>query len=196
MNTNWPSPGKINLFLYINKKRKDGYHEIQTLLQFLQYGDKIKIKKRKDDKINIIKNIKKIPKHKNLILQAANLLQKYSKKKFNKKYGADIYIKKILPIGSGLGGGSSNAATTMIALNYIWKTNFSDNFLIKISNKIGTDISFFLNGKSSFAEGKGDKLVPINLKKTWNLIIYPNVSISTKKIFSDPQLKRNSKKKN
>lgn len=194
MNITWPSPGKINLFLYINKKRKDGYHNIQTILQFIQYGDKIKIKKRKDNKINIIKNIKKIPKNENLIIKAANLLQKYSEKKFNKKYGADIYIKKILPIGSGLGGGSSNAATTMIALNYIWKTNFSDNFLIKISNSLGADIPFFLNGNSSFAEGIGNKFIPINLENKWNLIIYPNISILTKKIFSDPKLKRNSKK--
>lgn len=196
MNLIWPSPGKINLFLYINKKRKDGYHNIQTLMHFLKYGDKIKIKKRKDNKIKIIEKVKKIPLKKNIILKAANILKKHSQKKFNKEYGADIYIDKILPIGSGLGGGSSNAATTIIALNYIWKTNFKDKFLIKISKKLGADIPFFLKGKSSFVEGIGDKILPIKIKEQWNLIIYPNISISTKKIFTDPLLKRNSKKKN
>lgn len=194
---NWPSPAKINLFLYVNQKRKDGYHNIQTLLQFLNYGDIIKIKKTKNNKIKIVNNFSNISEKNNLIFKSAKLLKQYSQKiKPNNNFGAKIYIKKNLPIGSGLGGGSSNAATTLIALNYLWKINLSDQKLTKISYKLGADIPFFINGHSSFAEGIGNQLLYINLKEKWNLILYPKISISTKKIFQKINLKKKIKKKN
>lgn len=193
----WPSPAKINLFLYIIGQRKDKYHKIQTLLQFLDYGDEIKIIQRKDNIINIIGTLPNISKKNNLIYKAAYLLKKYYKKiQNNKSLGANIYIKKRLQIGGGLGGGSSNAATTLIGLNYIWKTNLKNNILIKLSHNLGADVPFFVNGRTSFAEGIGNKLHNINLKQKWYLIICPKIVVSTKSIFSDRMLKIKSKKRN
>ncbi|ARC54963.1 hypothetical protein AOQ88_01765 [Candidatus Riesia sp. GBBU] len=185
----WPSPAKINLFLYIIGRRYDGFHNLQTLIQFLKYGDKIKIIPRKDRNIRLITPIPEVLLKENTIIKSASLLQSYCRYKYQ---GADIYIKKSIPIGSGLGGESSNAATILFALNYYWKTNLNDIQLIDISKKIGSEVSFFIKGFSSFISI--DKSIPIKLKKKWYIIIYPKIKILTKKIFSDPDLKRNSKK--
>ncbi|WMY96947.1 MAG: 4-(cytidine 5'-diphospho)-2-C-methyl-D-erythritol kinase [Arsenophonus sp.] len=192
----WPSPGKINLFLYINGLRNDGYHNIQTLLHFLNYGDEITIKSRRDNKIQLMTPFINIIEKNNLILKAAHLLQNYciQMNLLNEYQGADIYVKKKLPIGGGLGGGSSNAATTLIALNFHWKTNINDIILINLANKLGADIPFFINGYSSFAEGIGNKLFPINLKEKWYLVAYPKIVIPTQEVFSEVELKRNSPK--
>lgn len=193
----WPSPAKLNLFLHINNQRNDGYHELQTLFQFLNYKDEIVIKLRKDNKINLFTSCEVI-KRDNLVLKSAYLLQNYCiKNNLKKKYfGANIFLKKNIPIGGGLGGGSSNAATTLIALNYLWKSNICDILLEKIGVQIGSDVPVFIKGFSSFGEGVGDILSPVFPKEKWYLVVYPKVLISTKKIFSDPELKRNSPKKN
>ncbi|CAL1329518.1 4-(cytidine 5'-diphospho)-2-C-methyl-D-erythritol kinase [Candidatus Providencia siddallii] len=190
----WPSPGKLNLFLYINGYRKDGYHELQTLIHFFNYGDKITISTRLDNKINILNKIPGVKN--NIILCAAKLLQNYCHNvlKYTKALGADISCEKRLPIGGGLGGGSSNAATTLIALNEHWSTKVSDDVLAELGKTIGADIPFFVKGKSSFAEGIGDVLTPVFLKENWYLIINNKIKISTKEIFLDPLLDRDSPK--
>ncbi|WP_348666135.1 4-(cytidine 5'-diphospho)-2-C-methyl-D-erythritol kinase [Arsenophonus symbiont of Ornithomya chloropus] len=193
---NWPSPAKLNLFLHITGLRNDGYHNIQTLFQFLNYGDEIIIKSRRDNQIQLMTPFMNIIEKHNLIIKAARLLQNYCMKmKLLHEYqGADIYIKKKLPIGGGLGGGSSNAATTLIALNFHWKTNINDIMLANLANQLGADIPFFIKGHSAFAEGIGNKLFPINLKEKWYLVAYPGIVISTQKVFSEIGLKRNSTK--
>nr|BET44825.1 MAG: 4-(cytidine 5'-diphospho)-2-C-methyl-D-erythritol kinase [Candidatus Aschnera chinzeii] len=195
----WPAPAKINLFLYINNRRHDGYHNIQTVFKFLNYGDEIKIQRRNDNKIQLFTlmshttNIKQ-----NIILRAANILKLYCKnrKKYRSNFGANIFLKKKLPIGSGLGGGSSNAATTLIALNVIWKTNINDKILCKLASILGADVPIFIKGYSCYAEGIGNKFTSIKLPDKWYLVLYPNLIISTKKIFNDPALKQYTKKKN
>ncbi|ARC53200.1 4-(cytidine 5'-diphospho)-2-C-methyl-D-erythritol kinase [Candidatus Riesia pediculischaeffi] len=189
----WPSPAKINLFLRIIKKRTDEYHEIQTLYHFLNYGDLIKVKERKDNKIRLSSNIHLEDfKKNNLITKAAMLLQRYCISKFPKKryFGADIYVNKVLPIGSGLGGGSSNAATTLIALDYHWNTKIPKKILLDISSHLGADVPFFINGATSIGENIGHDLYPIHIKSSWYLIAYPKVFVSTKKVFKSLNLKK------
>ncbi|BGI51186.1 MAG: 4-(cytidine 5'-diphospho)-2-C-methyl-D-erythritol kinase [Arsenophonus endosymbiont of Ceratovacuna japonica] len=193
----WPSPAKLNLFLYITGYRSDGYHDIQTLFQFLNYIDEIKIKLRKDNKIRLLTSFINVPEEKNLIIKAAYLLKNYYLKIncINDNKGADIYLNKRLPIGGGLGGGSSNAATTLIALNYLWQMNIDDNTLAILSKTLGADVPIFIYGHSAFAEGIGDKFLLTNPEEKWYLVAYPGINISTKQIFTDPELKRNSVKR-
>ncbi|WP_343188777.1 4-(cytidine 5'-diphospho)-2-C-methyl-D-erythritol kinase [Buchnera aphidicola (Neophyllaphis varicolor)] len=187
----WPSPSKINLFLYINNKRNDKYHNIQTLFQFLNFGDLIKIKINKTGKICLSRPIKNIINKKNLVLKSANLLKKYAIQKnlLSEKDGATILIKKKIPIGGGMGGGSSNAATTLIVLNFLWKINFSLKYLSYIGLKIGSDVPAFIIGKTSIVKERGNKIYPIKNKKTWYIIINPQIKISTSKIFNRFKIK-------
>ncbi|MGP1931490.1 MAG: 4-(cytidine 5'-diphospho)-2-C-methyl-D-erythritol kinase, partial [Arsenophonus sp. ET-DL12-MAG3] len=192
----WPSPAKINLFLYIIGQLDNGYHQLQTLFQFLNYNDEITIKTRKDDQILLHTSFIKLQTKNNLIVKAANLLKQYCIKinRIDNYKGVDIYVNKKLPTGGGLGAGSSNAATTLIALNHHWKANIDDNTLTKLARHLGADVPVFINGHAAFAEGIGDKLLPVNPKEKWYLVVYPMINISTQQIFSDPELKRNSKK--
>lgn len=193
----WPSPAKLNLFLYITGRRADGYHQLQTLFQFLNYGDKITIKLRKDNKIRLLTPFSNLLIKNNLIIKAARLLQNYCSKidRANSQKGVDIYLNKRLPIGGGLGGGSSNAATTLLALNYLWQTNIDDNTLIELARQLGADVPLFVTGHSAFAEGIGDQLSLVNPEEKWYLVAHPMINIATKQIFSDPELKRNSAKR-
>ncbi|MFP3014080.1 MAG: 4-(cytidine 5'-diphospho)-2-C-methyl-D-erythritol kinase [Arsenophonus sp.] len=190
----WPSPAKLNLFLYIIGRRSDGYHQLQTLFQFLNYCDEITIKLREDNKIRLLTTFINVKSENNLIIRAARLLQRYCIE-MNCNYtvkGADIYVNKRLPFGGGLGGGSSNAATTLVALNHYWKTNIDDNTLANIARHLGADVPVFIKGHSAFAQGIGDELLPVHIAEKWYLVTHPRINISTKQIFSDPQLKRNS----
>ncbi|XBC44521.1 MAG: 4-(cytidine 5'-diphospho)-2-C-methyl-D-erythritol kinase [Buchnera aphidicola (Schlechtendalia peitan)] len=193
----WFSPAKINLFLYIIGMRTDGYHNIQTLFQLLNYGDTIYIIPNKSGHIKLLTRIQNIPNSKNIIIKAAKLLKKKANilKCCSSKLGANIYIKKNIPIGGGMGGGSSNAATTLVALNKLWNINFKKSQIANFGKKLGADVPVFVMGKTSIAEGIGNILHPIKTKKKWYLITYPNIKISTKEIFSHPSLHRNSKKK-
>ncbi|WWP02608.1 MAG: 4-(cytidine 5'-diphospho)-2-C-methyl-D-erythritol kinase [Candidatus Dasytiphilus stammeri] len=195
MISNWPSPAKLNLFLYINDQYPDGYHKLQTLFQFINYGDTLNFRLNNSGSINLYPPIlSDIPKDNNLIIRAAKLLHKQASKYgfLSKNFGADITIIKRLPIGGGLGGGSSNAATTLIALNYLWKINFSIDELILYGLQLGADVPIFINGHTSFAEGIGNKLTPVKLPKKWYLVLYPGIKISTSLVFRDSNLKRNT----
>jgi len=187
----FPCPAKLNIFLYINGKRPDGYHELQTLFQFLDFGDWLHIKVRDDGKINLISSIADLKVEDNLIYRAATLLQQHT----NTPLGADLELDKILPIGGGVGGGSSNAATALVALNYLWKTGLTTEELAKLGLMLGADVPIFVHGKAAFAEGVGEQITYCEAPEKWYLVLKPNVSISTAVVFSDPDLPRNTPKK-
>ncbi|WP_227728791.1 4-(cytidine 5'-diphospho)-2-C-methyl-D-erythritol kinase [Yersinia proxima] len=187
----WPSPAKLNLFLYITGQRADGYHLLQTLFQFLDYSDELTIVPRDDDQIQLLTPIAGVENEQNLIIRAARLLQQHpSSAKVPR--GADISINKRLPMGGGRGGGSSNAATVLVALNTLWQCDLSDDELAALGITLGADVPVFVRGHAAFAEGVGEKLSPVEPLEKWYLVVHPGVSIPTPIIFSDPELKRNT----
>ena len=178
------APAKINLFLHITSKRTDGYHNLQTIFQLLDYGDEITFSLRNDGEINRIYGNETIPPDKDLILSTAHTLKKYSKT----VPGVDIGIIKKIPTGGGLGGGSSNAATVLIALNDLWNLKLTKSKLLDIGQILGADVPVFVNGFSAWAEGKGDILTPINLPRFFYLVVSINKHISTQEIFTHKAL--------
>ncbi|WP_318454943.1 4-(cytidine 5'-diphospho)-2-C-methyl-D-erythritol kinase [Photobacterium leiognathi] len=187
----WPAPAKLNLFLYITGQRPNGYHDLQTLFQFVDYGDTLTITPRRDNQILLTPAIKGVKTEDNLIYRAAEALRQAA----NCDLGADIHIDKILPMGGGLGGGSSNAATTLVALNHLWQTNLSVDELAEIGLKLGADVPVFVRGTSAFAEGVGEKLQPADPEEKWFLVAKPDISIATVDIFTHPDLPRNTEKR-
>lgn len=184
----WPSPAKLNLFLYITGRRSNGYHNLQTLFQFLDYGDTLTITPNDTGNISLFPPIKGVKLENNLIYRAAMAL----KEKSGSKMGASIQVDKILPMGGGLGGGSSNAATTLVALNYLWNTHCSTQDLTELGVILGADVPVFIQGNAAFAQGIGDILEPAFPKETCYLVIKPHVSIETAIVFSHPNLTRNT----
>lgn len=190
--THWPSPAKLNLFLYITGRRDNGYHELQTLFQFVDFGDELSITAhQRSNQITISPQIPGVATEDNLIWKAATALQQYA----NTNFGADIELKKVLPMGGGIGGGSSNAATVLVALNYLWQLGLSDDQLAEIGLKLGADVPVFVRGFSAFAEGVGEQLHPANPEEKWYLVVKPQVSIATVDIFTHPELTRNTPKR-
>ncbi len=178
---NCKAPAKINLFLHITGKRFDGYHFLQSAFQLINLEDTLHFNLRNDNQIlRKMKNVS-ISESEDLIIKAVNVLKKYVLKK---NFGVEIIVEKKIPIGSGLGGASSNAATTLIALNYLWNIGLSKSKLMELGLKLGADLPFFLHGQNAFVEGIGDKITPINSIDFWFVILYPNVVVSTSKIFS------------
>ena len=173
------SPAKVNLFLHITSKRNDGYHNLQTIFQLLDYGDEIEFNKRNDGQINRIYGNEDISTDADLIIQSALKMQKLAPS----NSGVDIGITKKIPLGGGLGGGSSNAATTLIALNKLWNLGLQKKELISIGKKIGADVPVFIDGRSSWAEGIGEILSPINLPEYFYLVVSIKKHISTQEIF-------------
>lgn len=192
----WPSPAKLNLFLYITGQRADGYHLLQTLFQFLDYGDELTIVPRDDDQIRLLTPLVGVENEQNLIIRAARLLQQHLQQQHPSSVkvsrGADISIDKRLPMGGGLGGGSSNAATVLVALNTLWQCGLSDEELAILGLTLGADVPVFIRGHAAFAEGIGEKLSFAEPVEKWYLVVHPGVSIPTPIIFSDPELKRNT----
>ncbi|MEE3661614.1 4-(cytidine 5'-diphospho)-2-C-methyl-D-erythritol kinase [Brenneria sp. g21c3] len=190
----WPSPAKLNLFLYITGRRADGYHLLQTLFQFLDYGDTLTITPRADERIELLTPIAGVDNEQNLIIRSARLLQQHCRSRNDRHapLGADIRIDKRLPMGGGLGGGSSNAATALVALNHLWGCNLRADELAALGLRLGADVPVFIHGYAAFAEGVGEKLTPAFPAEKWYLVAHPGISIPTPLIFGDPQLKRNS----
>lgn len=190
----WPSPAKLNLFLYITGRREDGYHLLQTLFQFLDYGDSVTITPRTDDNIRLLTPLDGVPDEQNLVVRAARLLQQYARDQrlTDSPPGADIAVDKILPMGGGIGGGSSNAATVLIALNYHWKLQLPDETLAQLGITLGADIPVFVRGHAAFAEGIGEILTPASPPERWYLVAHPGISVPTPLIFTDPQLIRDT----
>lgn len=190
----WPAPAKLNLFLYITGQREDGYHTLQTLFQFLDYGDTLTIEPRRDGKICLLTPVEGVPDEENLIVRAARLLMKRAAatERLTPGCGADIAIEKRLPMGGGLGGGSSNAATVLVALNHLWQCGLSVDELAQLGLTLGADVPVFVRGHAAFAEGVGELLTPVDPPEKWYLVAHPGVSIPTPLIFGDPELPRNT----
>ena len=182
------APAKINLFLKINGKRADGYHNLQTLFQILDIGDQIELKRTSDGSVNLSNQLTGVEQEDNLAFRAAKLLQQAT----GCARGADISIAKQLPMGGGLGGGSSNAASVLLGLNALWDTGLSLAELAELGLQLGADVPVFIWGQSSLAEGVGERLYPVELVENYYLVLRPAVEVSTAKIFADPALTRNS----
>jgi len=188
----FPSPAKLNLFLHVVGQRSDGYHELETLFQFLDYSDTIEISVTDDATIDLLTPIDGVKNEDNLIVKAALLLKKEVINQAEseqqaiilKSLGAKIRIDKKLPMGGGLGGGSSNAATILVALNDLWNCNLSTDKLAKLGVTLGADVPIFIHGFSAFAQGIGEKLTPVAPEECWYLVSKPNISISTVSVFS------------
>ncbi|WP_075181068.1 4-(cytidine 5'-diphospho)-2-C-methyl-D-erythritol kinase [Pantoea sp. 1.19] len=190
-----PAPAKLNLFLYITGRRADGYHQLQTLFQFLDYGDSLSFTPRSDGAIRLLTPVAGVADDHNLIVRAARLLQQQAREAgvpLAAGGGADIAVQKVLPMGGGLGGGSSNAATTLLALNQLWQTGFSLTQLATWGLTLGADVPVFVRGVAAFAEGIGEQLRPAAPPERWFLVLHPGVHISTPQVFNDPQLTRNT----
>lgn len=183
-----PAPAKLNLMLHIVGRRADGYHLLETLFQFLDYADTLHFCTRDDGQIILHSTIDGVAHDDNLIVRAARLLQTTSQSKL----GADIWLEKKLPIGGGIGGGSSNAATTLVGLNHLWHTHLTLEKLAELGLTLGADVPVFVLGRAAFAQGIGEQLQPVDLPEPWYLVAVPPVSISTAKIFSDPCLTRDT----
>ena len=179
MSNTWHSPAKINLFLHINSKREDGYHNLQSIFQLLDYCDELSFNIRQDGVIARTNGNEDVPQDQDLIIKAAKALQTAT----GTKLGADISVVKNIPAGGGLGGGSSNAATTLIALNQLWNTGYSKQQLSTIGLALGADVPIFIAGHSAWAEGVGEILTPMQLLKHYFLVVSINKHISTKEIF-------------
>lgn len=179
------SPAKLNLMLHITSQREDGYHNLQTVFQLIGLYDELTFNKTAQG-INRISGNQQVAEQDDLVIKAATLLQPYSAK----KQGVDISITKNIPIGGGLGGGSSNAATTLMALNHLWKLNLSKTELQQIGLQLGADVPLFIFGQNAWAEGVGEELTALNLPESWFLIIHPQIFVSTEQIFSSKYLTR------
>ena len=180
-----PAVAKLNLFLHITGRRPDGYHNLQTLLDV---GDELHFTLRNDSNINLQCNNNDLVNEDNLVLRAARLLQRHS----SCHSGCDIYLDKRLPMGGGLGGGSSDAATTLLGLNALWQLGLSIDTLAELGLTLGADVPLFVRGYSAFAEGVGEKLLPVNLPEKIYLIVTPDCHISTAEIFQHNDLIRNT----
>lgn len=188
---NWPAPAKLNLFLHVNGRREDGYHELQTLFQFVDHGDAMDIKVTQSPDLILHSDMTEVvPDSDNLILKAAKSLKQVS----GYSGGAEIWLTKVLPMGGGLGGGSSDAATVLVALNALWQTGFTKQQLADIGLKLGADVPVFINGLAALAEGVGEKLEAVTPTEPWYLVIHPRVHVCTKAVFQDPDLPRNTPK--
>jgi 4-diphosphocytidyl-2-C-methyl-D-erythritol kinase len=182
----WPSPAKINLFLHITGQRSDGYHELQTAFQFLDYADELYFDITHTSEINLLTPLPGVDNEQNLIVRAAKALQLHT----GCQKGADIKIVKRLPMGGGLGGGSSNAATTLIALNQLWQCQLTTDELAELGLKLGADVPVFIHGHAAWAEGVGENLTTISPDEPWYIVIIPNCHVSTAEVFSSQELTR------
>lgn len=183
-----PAPAKLNLMLHILGRRADGYHELQTLFQFLDYGDELSFSPREDGQIRLHTDLPGVDHDSNLIVRAARLLQRES----GCTLGADIALTKRLPMGGGIGGGSSDAATTLLGLDHLWRLDLGEDRLAGLGLALGADVPVFVRGRAAFAEGVGERLQPVDLEEPWFLVLAPQVSVSTAEIFADPELTRNT----
>lgn len=183
-----PAPAKLNLMLHILGRRPDGYHELQTLFQFLDHGDELGFSLREDGEIHLRTEVPGVPHDSNLIVRAARSLQQAS----GTRLGADIWLDKRLPMGGGIGGGSSDAATTLLGLDHLWQTHLGEERLAELGLALGADVPVFVRGRAAFAEGVGERLQPVTLEEPWFLVAVPQVFVSTAEVFTDPELTRNS----
>ena len=184
----FPAPAKLNLFLHVTGRRSDGFHELQTVFRLIDKADRIGFRGREDGAIRRMNDVARVPEDADLIVRAAHLLQQES----GTNLGVDIFVEKHLPIGGGLGGGSSDAATTLIALNRLWATGLRRTELQQLALRLGADVPAFVFGRNAFGEGVGERLSAVNLPPEWYVVIVPPVPVSTASVFAQPDLTRNT----
>jgi 4-diphosphocytidyl-2-C-methyl-D-erythritol kinase len=184
----FPAPAKLNLFLHVVGRRPDGYHLLQTVFRLLDFYDEIDLEVRSDGVIRLITPLENVPAEQDLCVRAARLLQNES----GTQLGVDIAVHKLIPMGGGLGGGSSDAATMLVALNELWCLNWESSRLQALGLQLGADVPVFILGENAFAEGVGEQLTALSLPQAWYLVIVPPVHVSTAEIFSNKELTRNT----
>ncbi|MFC0167992.1 4-(cytidine 5'-diphospho)-2-C-methyl-D-erythritol kinase [Pseudoduganella danionis] len=188
-----PAPAKLNLFLHVNGRRPDGYHLLQTVFQMVDHGDSLDFTLRDDEQIVRVTELAGVPQERDLIIRAARLLQAEVQRRTGRlPRGVDIAISKVLPMGGGLGGGSSDAATTLMVLNHLWQAGLSREELMAMGLPLGADIPFFIFGQTAFAEGVGEALQPVQAADCWYVVIEPGVEVPTAAIFSSEHLTRDT----
>ena len=185
----WPAPAKLNLFLHITGRHPDGYHDLQTLFQILDWGDELRFSINDSGQISRSCNIDGISEADDICVRAAHLL----KARFDVQKGVHIDLVKRIPLGAGLGGGSSDAATVLLALNQLWSLGQTLQQLADLGLELGADVPVFVHGRSALGEGRGEKLQAVTLGPRFYVLVFPEISISTAEVFRHPQLKRDSK---
>ena len=184
----YPAPAKINLFLHVVGRRADGYHLLQTVFRLLERGDSLRFAPRSDGAVRLATPLPGVPPDSDLTVRAARLLQQAS----GCRKGVDISVDKCLPMGGGLGGGSSDAATVLLALNHLWQLGLPRRRLQEIGLALGADVPVFVGGRNAFAEGVGEALQPLALPPAWYVVLEPPVAVPTAAIFGAPELKRDT----
>ena len=187
-NSIYPAPAKLNLFLHVVGRRADGYHLLQTLFRLIDHGDHLRFSPRQDGQLRLLNPLPGVPPESDLTLRAARLLQAET----GCRQGADIHLEKCLPMGGGVGGGSSDAATVLLALNHLWQLGLPRQRLQEIGLRLGADVPVFLFGRNAFAEGVGEDLQALDLPPAWYVVLEPPVQVPTALIFSAPELKRDT----
>ena len=188
MSQAWPAPAKLNLFLHVIGRRPDGYHSLQTVFQLLDYCDELTIEPTADGAIRRPEGAAGVAAEDDLVVRAARLLQAES----GCGRGAEIRVHKRIPVGGGLGGGSSDAATVLLALNQMWRLHWPADRLAALGSRLGADVPVFLHGHSAWAEGTGGQLTPVELPAAWYLVVCPDCAVSTAEIFAAAELTRDS----
>jgi 4-diphosphocytidyl-2-C-methyl-D-erythritol kinase len=184
----WPAPAKINLFLHVVGRRADGYHLLQTVFRFLDFGDTLRCEARSDGEIVLATPLPGVPPQSDLTVRAAQALRAAT----GATAGVTLHVEKRLPMGGGLGGGSSDAATTLMALNQLWRTGLDSPALQRIGLALGADVPIFIHGRAAFAEGVGERFADVSLAAAWYLVLVPAVSVPTLEIFRSAQLCRDT----
>jgi len=193
MPTHYPAPAKLNLFLHVTGRRADGYHLLQSVFQLIDLADQLQFTLRDDGQIHRITEVPGVAAESDLIVRAAQSLQTAARSKGMTPPGVDIAIEKNIPMGGGLGGGSSDAATTLMALNHLWQTGLSRAELMQLGVKLGADVPFFLGGENAFVEGIGEQLTPLATQEAWFVVVHPGVAVPTPLIFGAEDLTRDTK---
>ncbi len=184
----YPAPAKLNLFLHVVGRRADGYHLLQTVFRFVDYGDRLRFSPRDDGQVVLANPLPGVPPESDLCWRAARLLQAET----GCRQGVDIRLEKRLPMGGGLGGGSSDAATVLLALNHLWQLGLPRQRLQELGLSLGADVPVFVFGRNAFAEGVGEALQPVNVPPSWYVVLEPPVQVPTAAIFSAPELRRDT----
>ncbi|MCS2608926.1 4-(cytidine 5'-diphospho)-2-C-methyl-D-erythritol kinase [Halomonas dongshanensis] len=183
------APAKLNRMLHVVGRRADGYHELQTLFQLIDLADTLTLTRRDDGVIELLTPVAGVAHADNLVVRAAKRLQAHT----GCRYGASIALDKKLPMGGGLGGGSSNAATVLVGLNALWSLDLPLTTLAELGLALGADVPVFVHGRSAWAEGVGERLTPVTLDTPWFVVVHPGVSVSTPAIFQAPELTRDTR---
>ena len=184
----YPAPAKLNLFLHVVGRRDDGYHLLQTLFRLVDHGDALRFSPRADGDVRLATPLPGVPPDSDLTVRAARLLQAET----GCRQGVEIAVDKRLPMGGGLGGGSSDAATVLLALNHLWQLGLPRARLQQIGLTLGADVPVFVGGRNAFAEGVGEALQPLDLAPAWYVVLEPPVAVPTAAIFGAPELKRDT----